>query len=98
MCLVALQSTQYSLTSPTMLAVVHGSGRGPATRPLAKTMTDSQANRIRDDVSLALHEQPVKGAHRRIGLLGTAATRHSPSWRPAMMRLEIQPVTHPIIM
>ncbi|MEC5180154.1 PheS-related mystery ligase SrmL [Arthrobacter sp. CG_A4] len=29
-------------------------------RPLARTMTDPQANRIRDDVYLALHEGPVK--------------------------------------
>jgi len=29
-------------------------------RPLARTMTDPEANRIRDDVYLALHEGPVK--------------------------------------
>lgn len=29
-------------------------------RPLARTMTDPQANQIRDDVYLALHEGPVK--------------------------------------
>ena len=29
-------------------------------RPLTRTMTDLQANQIRDDVYLALHEGPVK--------------------------------------
>ncbi len=29
-------------------------------RPLAETMTDRQANRVRDDIYLALHEGPVK--------------------------------------
>ena len=29
-------------------------------RPLARTMTDPEANRIRDDVYLALHEGPVR--------------------------------------
>ncbi|WP_026547410.1 hypothetical protein [Paenarthrobacter nicotinovorans] len=29
-------------------------------RPLARTMTDPEANRVRDDVYLALHEGPVK--------------------------------------
>jgi phenylalanyl-tRNA synthetase alpha chain len=29
-------------------------------RPLARTMTDAEANRIRDDVYLALHEGPVR--------------------------------------
>ncbi|MDO6142025.1 hypothetical protein [Paenarthrobacter aurescens] len=29
-------------------------------RPLGRTMTDSEANQIRDDVYLALHEGPVK--------------------------------------
>jgi phenylalanyl-tRNA synthetase alpha chain len=29
-------------------------------RPLTRTMTDTQANQIRDDVYLALHEGPVK--------------------------------------
>ncbi|MDF2050118.1 hypothetical protein [Arthrobacter sp. Cr_A7] len=29
-------------------------------RPLPRTMTDLQANQIRDDVYLALHEGPVK--------------------------------------
>jgi len=42
------------------IPVVQGGAVREPRRPLGRTMTDPEANRIRDDVYLALHEGPVK--------------------------------------